>query len=92
MEDLAEYHRHSPQEVDALMAHSAIACRRGLPKFAAPVRIPEFNNDDAGKNTGSPSARYFPDGILHVLMNISRFVCRVLGGFHEEIREFRNQA
>ncbi len=83
MEDLAEYqYRHSPQEVDALMAHSGLSLADAVcPNSAAPVRaLPEFN-DDAGQKywlAVCPRAifrRYF----TYRMNIISRFVCRALG-------------
>lgn len=49
MEDLAEYHRHSPQEVDALMAHSGLSFADAVcPNLPRPSVLPECN-DDAGQ-------------------------------------------
>ncbi len=64
MEDLAEYHRHSPQEVDALMAHSGLSFADAVcPNLPRPSVLPECN-DDAGQKYWLAVCCYFPDGIL----------------------------
>lgn len=87
MEDLAEYHRHSPQEVDALMAHSGLSFTDAVcPNLPRPSVLPECN-DDAGQNTGSPSAAIFPTA-FYVLDEYIPFRMPRWRGSHEEIREF----
>ncbi|MGS9164634.1 DUF4034 domain-containing protein, partial [Salmonella enterica subsp. enterica serovar Infantis] len=50
MEDLVEFHRHSPQEVDALMSHSGLSFADAVcPNFPRPSVLPECNYDAGQK-------------------------------------------
>ncbi|HDY8629236.1 DUF4034 domain-containing protein [Klebsiella pneumoniae] len=88
MENLVEYHRHSPQEVEALMAHSGLSFADAIcPNLPRPFILPE-DNDDAGQNCWiAVCLAIFPTA-FYVLDEYIPFHMPRWGGSHEEIREF----
>lgn len=88
MEELTEYHRHSPQEVEALMACSGLSFADAVcPNLPRPSILPECG-DDAGQQywlavclTIFPTAFYALDE--YIPFRMPRW-----GGSHQEIREF----
>lgn len=92
MEDLAEYHRHSPQEVDALMAHSGLSFADAVcPNLPRPSVLPECN-DDAGQKYWLAVCWLFSRRHFTCWMNISRFVCHAGEGLTRRSANFWNQA
>lgn len=88
MEDLAEYHRHSPQEVDALMAHSGLSFADAVcPNLPRPSVLPECNDDAGQKYWLAVCLAIFPTA-FYVLDEYIPFRMPRWGGSHEEIREF----
>lgn len=88
MEDLAEYHRHSPQEVDALMAHSGLSFADAVcPNLPRPSVLPECNDDAGQKYWLAVCLAIFPTA-FYVLDEYIPFRMPRWRGSHEEIREF----
>lgn len=88
MEDLAEYHRHSPQEVDALMAHSGLSFADAVcPNLPRPSVLPECNDDAGQKYWLAVCLAIFPTA-FYVLDEYIPFCMPRWRGSHEEIREF----
>lgn len=88
MEDLAEYHRHSPQEVDALVAHSGLSFADAVcPNLPRPSVLPECNDYAGQKYWLAVCLAIFPTA-FYVLDEYIPFCMPRWRGSHEEIREF----
>lgn len=88
MEELAEYHRHSPQEVEALMAYSGLSFTDAVcPNLPRPAGLPECDNDAGQTYWLTACLAIFPTA-FYVLDEYIPFRMPRWRGSHEEIREF----
>ncbi|MFP8734519.1 DUF4034 domain-containing protein [Klebsiella aerogenes] len=88
MVELVEYHRQSPQEMDALMAHSGLSFADAIcPPLPRPFLLTERDDADAQTIWLATCLTIFPTA-FYVLYEYIPFRMPRWGGSHEEIRHF----
>lgn len=88
MQKLAGYHQHSPQEVEALMAHSGLSFENAIcPALPRPPGLPDCDDDAGQQYWLSVCLRIFPTA-FYALGEYIPFRMPRWRGSHEEIREF----
>ncbi|WP_347253405.1 DUF4034 domain-containing protein [Leminorella grimontii] len=88
MQELARYRQSSPQETDALMAHSGLSFDNAIcPSLPRPSWLPACKGDAGQKYWLSVCQRIFPTA-FYALDEYIPFRMPRWRGSHEEIREF----
>ncbi len=88
MQERAEYHRRSPQEVEALMAHSGLSFADAVcPNLPRPQVLPACDGDAGQRYWLAVCLAIFPTA-FYALDEYIPFRMPRWGGSHQEIREF----